>query len=180
MRPIAWFCTALMPLLSALPAAAALKVGDRAPDFSLAAAQGGGTFTFHLADALKKGPVVLYFYPKSFTTGCTLEAHLFADATPRFQALEATVIGVSRDDIATQQQFSKSECRDQFAVAADAQSSVIRAYDVELTIVPGMAGRVSYVIGQDGTVAAVYSSADPEGHVSATMKAVQALSGAAK
>ena len=175
MRPIAWFCAALLAPLSA---AAALKVGDHAPDFSLAAALGGGTFTFHLAEALKKGPVVLYFYPKSFTTGCTLEAHLFADATPRFQALEATVIGVSHDDIATQQQFSKSECRDQFAVAADAKSSVIRAYDVELAIVPGMASRVSYVIGQDGKVAAVYASGDPEGHVNATMKAVQSLAGA--
>ena len=177
MRLIASFAV-LLPLLGPLSAVAALKAGERAPDFTLPAALGGGTFTFHLADALKKGPVVLYFYPKSFTTGCTLEAHLFADATPRFRALEATVIGVSRDDIQTQQKFSKSECRDQFAVAADAQSSVIRAYDVELTIAPGMAARVSYVIGRDGKVAAVYSSSDPEGHVNATMKAVQGLAGA--
>jgi thioredoxin-dependent peroxiredoxin len=175
MRP---FTALLLSLLAPLSAAAALKAGDPAPDFTLPAALGGRSFTFHLAEALKKGPVVLYFYPKSFTSGCTLEAHLFADATPRFQALEATVIGVSRDDIATQQQFSQSECRDQFAVAADAKSSVIRAYDVELTIMPGVASRVSYVIGQDGKVAAVYSSADPEGHVNATMKAVQGLAGA--
>jgi thioredoxin-dependent peroxiredoxin len=178
MRPIAAFTALLLPLLGSLPAAAALKTGDRAPDFSLPAALGGRTFTFNLAEALKKGPVVLYFYPKSFTAGCTLEAHLFAEATPRFQALAATVIGVSRDDIQTQQQFSKSECRDQFAVAADAKSAVIRAYDVEGAIIPGMASRVSYVIGPDGKVAAVYSSADPQGHVSATMKAVQALGGA--
>jgi peroxiredoxin Q/BCP len=170
-----FWIAALLPLLGTLPATAALKAGDSAPDFSLPAALGGRTFTFNLAEALKKGPVVLYFYPKSFTAGCTLEAHLFAEATPRFQALATTVIGVSRDDIETQQQFSKSECRDQFAVAADVKSTVIRAYDVEASIVPGMASRVSYVIGADGKVAAVHSSADPQGHVSATMKAVQAL-----
>ncbi len=154
---------------------AALKTGASAPDFTVQAAQGGKAFSFNLVQALKKGPVVLYFYPKSYTAGCTLEAHLFAEATPRFKAMGATVIGVSRDDIETQQRFSKSECRDQFAVAADAQSSVIKAYDVEMMLVSGMAQRVSYVIAADGKVAAVHDSVNPEGHIGAMLKAVQAL-----
>jgi thioredoxin-dependent peroxiredoxin len=178
-RPLAALVL-LTSALAALPAAAALKPGDTAPDFTLPAAIGGQPFSFRLADALKKGPVVLYFYPKSFTAGCTLEAHLFAEATPKFEQLGATVIGVSRDDLATQQKFSKSECRDRFAVAADEKSAVIKSYDVEMTIVPGMANRVSYVIGRDGKVAAVHASGDPEGHVGATMKAVQTLTAVAK
>ena len=163
-----------------MAAQAALKVGDPAPDFSTDAAIGGKAFTFRLADALKKGPVVLYFYPKSFTSGCTVEAHLFAEATPKFAALGATVIGVSHDDLATQQKFPKEECRDQFAVAADADSKIIKAYDAKLMMVPGMADRISYVISPDGKVASVYASLDPDGHVAATMKAVQALKAGAK
>ncbi len=172
-----WLAAATCTLALAAPMAAlaALKPGTAAPDFTVQAALGGKAFSFHLAQALKKGPVVLYFYPKSYTAGCTLEAHLFAEATPRFQALGATVIGVSRDDLETQQRFSKSECRDQFAVAADAQASVIKAYDVDMVLLGGMARRVSFVIGADGKVAAVHDSANPEGHVEAMMKAVQAL-----
>lgn len=161
--------------LAPLAAQAALKVGDAAPDFSTEAALGGKTFTFRLGDALKKGPVVLYFYPKSFTSGCTVEAHLFAEATPKFAALGATVIGVSNDDIATQRKFSTEECRNQFAVAADGDSKIIKAYDAKLIMMPGMADRISYVIGQDGKVASVYASMDPDGHVDATMKAVTSL-----
>src|SRR3954453_4855752 len=115
-----------------LPAAAALKPGDAAPDFTTEAAIGGKEFRFSLADALKKGPVVLYFYPKSFTQGCTVEAHLFAEATPRFAALGATVVGISHDDIATQKKFSTEECRDKFAVGADPDSKIIRSYDAKL------------------------------------------------
>ena len=92
-------CAAL--LLAATPAFATLKVGDKAPDFSAPATLGGKEFTFHLADALKKGPVVVYFYPAAFSEGCTVEAHDFAAAMPQYQALGASVIGVSHDDIAT-------------------------------------------------------------------------------
>ena len=107
--------------LSAWPAVAALRPGAPAPDFSVEAAQGGKTFTFDLASALRKGPVVVYFYPKSFTSTCTLEAHEFADAIPTFQAAGASVIGLSGDSIATQREFSSKECRDTFPVGADAQ-----------------------------------------------------------
>src|SRR5271169_2579933 len=89
---------------------AALTVGDSAPEFTAQAAIGGNEFTFALADALKKGPVVLYFYPKAFTKGCTVEAHNFSDATDRFKALGATVVGISNDDIETLKKFSVLEC----------------------------------------------------------------------
>jgi hypothetical protein len=94
-------CLALTASLLATPCLAALQPGAKAPDFTTQATLGTNEFTFKLADALKKGPVVLYFYPAAFTSGCTEEAHEFADATPQFQALGATVIGISEDDIPT-------------------------------------------------------------------------------
>ncbi len=103
--------------LHATTAFAALKPGDSAPDFSIQAAQGGNDFTFSLKEALKKGPVVLYFYPKSFTSVCTEEAHEFAEAMERFAAMHTSVIGVSGDGIETQREFSTKECRDKFVSA---------------------------------------------------------------
>ena len=159
---------------AALPVAhAALAVGASAPDFSADAALSGNPYRFVLADALKKGPVVLYFYPKAFTTGCTVEAHQFAEATPKFAALGATVIGMSNDDIDTLKKFSVEACRNQFAVAADPGAKVIKDYDAQLAVKPDMANRISYVISPQGKVLMAYSSMDPEGHVGAAMKAVQ-------
>jgi len=169
----------LVPLLAALllPAAqAALPVGAAAPDFTADAALGGQPFKFHLADTLKQGPVVLYFYPKAFTSGCTVEAHQFAEASAKFKALGATVIGMSNDDIDTLKKFSVEACRSEFAVAADAGGKVIKDYDVALRLVPGtMADRVSYLIGRDGKVVAVHASMNPDGHIAAMLKAVQQL-----
>ena len=116
--------------LGAVAARAALPAGAPAPDFTTQAALGGKDFSFSLAQALKKGPVVVYFYPKSFTKICTAEAHEFADAMPDFAAMGASVIGISADTIETQREFSALECRDKFPVAADPQRAVIRAYDV--------------------------------------------------
>ena len=158
-------------LLLAGGAHAALKPGDAAPMFTTQAAVGGKPSPLVLADALKKGPVVLYFFPKSFTSGCTLEAHLFAEATDRFGALGATVVGVSHDDIATQVKFSKEECRDKFAVAADPDSAIIKSYDAKMTALP-YSDRISYVITPDDKVLYVYSSMDPDQHVNNTLKAV--------
>jgi peroxiredoxin Q/BCP len=126
-----------------------------------------------LADALKKGPVVLYFYPTAFTSGCTVEAHQFAEATPKFAALGATVIGLSNDDIDTLKKFSIEACRNQFAVAADPGAKVIKQYDAGLAVKPDMANRISYVISPQGKVLLTYTSMDPDGHVGAAMKAVQ-------
>ena len=152
---------------------AALKPGAKAPDFTTEASLGGKEFRFTLSDALKKGPVVLYFYPAAFTTGCTIEAHAFAEATERFAAMGATVIGVSHDDIATLDKFSVSECRSKFAVAADPDLRIIKAYDAKLPLV-SYADRTSFVIVPDGTVSYVYSALDPDQHVSNTLAAVQA------
>ena len=114
------------------PASAALKVGATAPDFTAPATLGGKEFTFALADALKHGPVVLYFYPAAFTKGCTIEAHEFADAMPQFEALGVTVIGVSHDNIETLNKFSTTECRSKFPVAADADEHIMKSYDAVL------------------------------------------------
>jgi peroxiredoxin len=154
---------------------AALAVGAAAPTFSTDAAVGGSAFKFDLAAELKKGPVVLYFYPKAFTSGCTVEAHDFAEATDKFKALGATVIGISNDNIDTLKKFSVEACRNKFAVAADGGGKMIKAYDVALVIKPELADRVSFLIGTDGKIAAVHSSMNPEGHVDAMLKAVADL-----
>ncbi len=161
-------------LLAATPAMAALKAGAVAPDFSDPATIGGTVFPFSLAESLKKGPVVLYFYPAAFTSGCTEEAHEFAEAVPQFQALGATVIGVSQDGIKKLQKFSVSECRSKFAVASDADGHVSKAYDAVLIGMLGYSDRTSYVIAPDGHVLTAYHAMDPTGHVNATLAAVKA------
>ena len=167
--------TLLLVAFTTQPAFAVLRVGDEAPDFAADAALGGKPFTFRLAEALAKGPVVLYFYPKAFTTGCTIEAHAFAEATPRFHALGATVIGVSSDNIETLKRFSVEACRNQFAVAADAQSKVIQAYDAASTFSRSMAARVSYVIDKSGRIVFTHDSMSPEGHITETLKVIEQL-----
>lgn len=176
MRFHALACTAALLCLSAA-AQAALKVGDIAPVFKTPAAVAGKAFDFDMSAALKKGPVVLYFFPKAFTQGCTMEAHAFAEATPRFAALGATVVGMSHDDIATLQRFSTEACRDQFAVASDPQAATIRAYDAAAAANPARADRISYVIGQDGKVRFVHMGSDPDEHVRQTEAAVKRLTG---
>ncbi|MBG0809722.1 peroxiredoxin [Methylosinus sp. H3A] len=169
--------SALLAVFAAAPASAALKTGAEAPDFSAPAAIGGKDFVFSLADALKKGPVVLYFYPKSFTRGCTIEAHEFAENYDNFSAAGASLIGVSADTIETQRDFSTKECRDKFPVAADANLSVINAYDAKRDR-PTQNGdtvsdRVSYVVTPDGKIGLTYVSSDPIKHVSETLQFVR-------
>lgn len=160
-------------------AAAALAVGAKAPDFTLQASLGGKEFSFSLAEALKRGPVVLYFYPAAFTKGCTVEAHDFAEATDRFRVLGASVIGVSSDDIATLAKFSVSECRSKFAVAADPEGTVIDAYDAKMPLL-AKARRTSYVIAPDGAILMEYTDLNPDQHVAKTMAAVEAWRAAQK
>lgn len=152
---------------------AALPVGATAPDFNVPAAKGGREFSFSLAESLQKGPVVLYFYPKAFTSGCTAEAHAFAEATPQFESLGATVVGMSVDDIATLQKFSTEACRDKFAVAANRGGRVTNQYDAAFAGKSPIAQRISYVISPQGTVLYVFSSSDPDEHVRRTMAAVE-------
>ena len=154
-------------------ALAALPNGASAPDFTAQATLAGKPFQFSLADALKKGPVVLYFYPAAFTQGCTVEAHEFAEATAEFENLGATVIGVSHDDIDTLNKFSVSECRNKFAVASDADQSITKAYDAVLAAKPEYANRTSYVIAPTGVIIYEYTAMNPDKHVENTMAAVQ-------
>ncbi|WP_063587768.1 peroxiredoxin [Achromobacter ruhlandii] len=160
-------------VLTGPAAQAALNVGAPAPDFSAQASLGGNVFTFKLAEALKKGPVVLYFYPAAFTAGCTIEAHDFAEATDEYKSLGATVIGVSADDIDTLNKFSVSACRSKFAVAADGDGKIMKAYDAVLDARPERAQRVSYVITPDGKILYEYTNMNPEAHVSNTMRALR-------
>ena len=162
----------LVAALLGTDASAALSVGDSAPDFTVQAALGGKPFSFSLAQSLKKGPVVLYFYPKAFTSGCTIEAHDFAEATPKFNALGATVVGLSNDDLPTLIKFSVEACRDKFAVGADVGGRVTREYDASMSKGEDMADRISYVISPQGKVLAVWSSASPDEHVKRTLAAV--------
>lgn len=167
------FTCALAVLLIAVPAAhAALPDGTKAPLFTVEATLGGKTFQFSLAKALKKGPVVLYFYPAAFTPGCTVEAHDFAAAMGKFKALGATVIGVSHDKIGKLKRFSVSDCRKKFPVASDADGKIMKAYDA---VLPkwGVANRTSYVIAPTGRIIYSYTNLNPDQHVANTMAAVK-------
>ena len=164
----------LMAALASGSAWAALQVGAKAPEFTTHAALGGKEFTFSLAQALKKGPVVLYFFPAAFTPGCTQEAHDFADATAQFAALGATVIGVTAGNANRVTEFSSVECRNKFAVAADPDQKVIKAYDAVLKRKPEWSDRTSYVIAPDGSILMTYTNLDPTEHVTRTLAAVKA------
>jgi len=164
---------ALLVLTLSAPATAALPVGAPAPDFTTMGALNGKAFRLHLKEQLRSGPVVLYFYPKAFTQGCTLEAKAFSDAMPEFRKAGARVVGLSADGLETLKKFSVEACRGKFPVAT-APSAVIKAYDVKLPVVP-MSNRTSYVIGRDGRVAFVHSDLSWKEHVTQTLAAVRAL-----
>jgi thioredoxin-dependent peroxiredoxin len=160
--------------LATLPASAALPPGAKAPDFVTTGAIGGKAFRLNLADQLKRGPVVLYFYPKAFTKGCTLEAHAFSEAAKDFRKAGARVIGMSADDLPTLKRFSVEACRSAFPVAT-ATPGVIKAYDVAFKKAPGLTDRTSYVIDRKGKITFVHSDLDWSEHVSKTLAAVKAL-----
>ena len=165
---------AALVALSLSPVAwAALDIGERAPDFTAPAALAGKEFKFTLADSLAKGPVVLYFFPASFSVGCSAEAHEFAEATEKFAALGASVIGVSTDDIDTQVKFSMQSCQGKFAVASDVGKTVIKSYDAAMMLLPDYANRISYVISPDRSIVYSYQSLNPSKHVQNTLAALQ-------
>ena len=152
---------------------AALDVGDAAPNFTASAALGGKVFKFTLAESLAKGPVVLYFFPAAFSVGCSIEAHEFAESIPKFEALGATVIGVSSDDIATLGKFSVQACQGKFPVASDETQAVMKSYDAVMALKPDYANRVSYVIAPNGKVLYNYQSLNPSRHVEKTLAALK-------
>jgi peroxiredoxin len=161
---------------SAMPSAfAALDIGDPAPKFIATAALGGKTFRYSLADALAKGPVVVYFFPAADTNDCSIEAHAFAEAVDQFAALGATVIGVSADDIDTLQKFSVRSCQSRFPVASDQSKTVIEGFDALMQTRPDFANRLSYVITPNGKVAYYYQNLNPDKHVERMLNAIKAL-----
>ena len=169
------FLIASLALAVPALAQAALPVGAAAPDFSTRGAIGGKQFDFSLAKELKKGPVVLYFFPAAFTSGCTIEARQFAVASDDFKKAGATLIGVAADPIDKLAKFSVEECRNKFAVGV-ATPEMISGYDVKLPVM-ARSNRTSYVIGRNGKIAFVYSAMAPDGHVSGTLNAVRAIKG---
>ncbi len=165
-------CAASLAVLIAVPAHAALKPGAKAPDFIAPGAMAGEAFTFHLKDALKKGPVVLYFYPAAFTSGCTVEAHDFAEAADQYKALGATLIGVTAGNTDRLVEFSKSDCRSKFPTAA-VTAQTIKAYDTVLKQKTDWSDRTSYVIAPNGKIVFTYSNMDPSKHVDETLAALK-------
>ena len=158
----------------AQPLGAALPVGAQAPDFRTTGALAGKPFRMHLRDQLRHGPLVLYFYPKAFTKGCTLEAKAFADAMPEFRKAGARVVGMSADDLDTLKRFSTEACRSKFPVAT-ASAETIKAYDVVLQQKPEWTDRTSYVIDRKGRIVMVHSDLDWKDHVAKTLAAVKSL-----
>lgn len=161
-------------LLSGTAATASLSVGDKAPDFTTRGAKAGKVFTLRLSEQLKKGPVVLYFFPAAFTPGCTAETREFADKSDEFAKAGATIIGMSADPVDKLARFSKEECRDKFAVAS-AGPQIIKGYDVSLAMMAGRSDRTSYVISKTGRIVYVHSELDYRDHVKNTLAAVQSL-----
>ena len=157
------------------PVRSSLNIANKAPDFETPAALAGKSFPYSLAEALRKGPVVLYFFPAAYSEGCSFEAHLFAEAIPEFEALGATVVGVSGDDIDTLSKFSVQACQSRFPVASDERQSVMKSYDAVLKTRPEYANRISYVIAPDGSVAYHYMSLNPTKHVEKMLGALKAM-----
>ena len=168
-----WIGLALA-VFAVLPASAALPAGAKAPDFVTTGALAGKPFQLRLRSELKKGPVVLYFYPKAFTEGCTLEARAFSEAMGEFRKAGAQVIGMSADDLPTLKRFSVEGCRNAFPVAT-ATPATIAAYDVALKTRPGMSDRTSFVIDRSGRIVFVHSNMNWSEHVARTLAAVKAL-----
>jgi peroxiredoxin len=176
-----------------LPAAAALKEGDKAPDFKAPASLAGKEFSFALKDALKKGPVVVYFYPAAFTGGCNLQAHTFSENSDKFKAAGASIIGVSLDNIATLNQFSADPqyCAGKIPVASDADGKIAKSYDLQIgdahpgakntrgdEIGHGFAERTTFVVTPDGKIAATIGKMKPDENVMKALETVEHLKGA--
>jgi peroxiredoxin len=169
---------AALTAAAALPARAALEQGATAPDFTAPAFMAGKPFTFNLDEALKKGPVVVYFFPAAYTPGCQIEAHLFAEAADQFKAQHATVIGVTAGNTDKLEKFSADTqyCSGKFPMALDKDAKIAATYKSTLAERP-LSNRTSYVIGKDHKIALVYSNLNPNDHVAQTMAAVKKLNG---
>ena len=183
----------LLSALFATPSLAALNEGDKAPDISAQASLAVKAFNYTFKDALKKGPVVVYFYPSAFTGGCNLQAHTFAENIDKFAAAGATVIGVSLDSIGRLNAFSADPeyCAGKVAVASDPDGKIARSFDLAVADTPagrkdskgndidhGRVDRVTYVIKPDGKVAATIGGVAPVANVEKALETVTRLASA--
>jgi len=181
--------TCLISTAICLPALAALKDGDSAPDFTTQASLAGKEFKFSLKESLKKGPVVVYFYPSAYTQGCNVQAHTFSVNQEKFAAAGATIIGVSLDSIQRLNQFSADPeyCAGKFPVASDASGAIAKSYDLSVKNVPGIkdtkgnevdhgfAERTTFVVTPDGKIAATIGGVTPTENVTKALETVQQL-----
>ena len=180
----------LLSAVSVVPAMAALKEGDKAPDFKTQASLAGKAFTFSLKDALKKGPVVVYFYPSAYTGGCNIQAHTFAVNSDKFAAAGATIIGVSLDSISRLNDFSADPqyCAGKFPTASDADGAISKSYDLKVAaahegakdsrgveIGHGFAERTTFIVTPDGKIAATIGGLAPAENVDKALAAVQQI-----
>lgn len=180
----------LLSVASLSPAIAALKEGDKAPDFNAQASLAGKAFNFSLKDTLRKGPVVVYFYPSAFTNGCNIQAHTFAVNSDKFAAAGATIVGVSLDNIARLNDFSADPqyCGGKIAVASDIDGKIARSFDLAVRdavagrkdtrgadLDHGFAERTTFVVTPDGKIAATVSNAAPAANVEQALAVVQKL-----
>ncbi|MBW8785995.1 MAG: peroxiredoxin [Novosphingobium sp.] len=170
MKCILAAASAILAIVTASPAAAALAVGNPAPDFSAPGAQAGTITTVHLAELLKKGPVVIYFFPSAFTDPA--ESHDFAAEIDKFRAAGASVIGMSRDSVDTLARFSLQECAGKYPVAS-ASESIVNAFDVNDGAMFNT--RTTYVIAPSGKIAFVHDDDDSSGHASSALAFVEAM-----
>lgn len=186
----------LLMMVAALPSFAALKQGDAAPQFKAQASLAGKEFAFSLANALKKGPVVVYFYPSAYTQGCNVQAHEFAENYDKFTAAGATVVGVSLDNISRLNEFSADPqyCAGKLPVASDEKGEIAKSYDLKVVsefggkslitmkdtrgveIGHAAAERTTFVVTPDGKVAATIGGVAPKDNVMKALEAVQQLS----
>jgi peroxiredoxin Q/BCP len=162
-----------LALAASVSAHAALDIGEAAPAFTTQAAQGGKVYQYSLADALAKGPVVVYFFPAAFSVGCSIEAHTFAESIDKFAALHTTVIGVSGDDIDTLTKFSVQECQSKFPVGSDGTKKIMGSYDAVMALRPEYANRIYYLIAPDCKIIYQYKSLNPMRHVTKVLAALQ-------
>jgi len=180
-------------VLTPMSAHAALQQGDTAPPFSAQASLAGKEFTFSLGDALKKGPLVVYFFPSAYTQGCNVQAHTFAMNHEKFAEAGATVVGVSLDPIGRLNEFSADPefCAGKLAVASDADGKVVRLYELQIREAPvgmkdtrnqeiqhGFAERTTFVVTPDGKIAATIGGVSPFDNVRKALETVEQLKNA--
>lgn len=181
---------ACLAFFLAVPVFAALEQGAAAPDFTAQASLAGKPFSYSLKTALKKGPVVVYFYPAAFTGGCNMQAHTFAVNYEKFTAAGATVIGVSLDNIATLNQFSADPeyCAGKLPVASDPEGAIAKSYGLKVSeahpgakntkgqeIEHGFAERTTFVVGADGKVVAAVGGMSPVENVMKSLEVVRQM-----